>query len=60
MTTEPWLTVKQAAEYMGIGEDAMRDRIHDIPGAARTRGKTGRWRVKASAIDAFMNGLPVK
>ena len=50
-----WLTVPEAAQYAGLSEGVMRDRIKDIPGAGRTLGATGDWRVKASAIDAFMS-----
>ena len=54
--TEPerWLTIPEAAEYAGLSEDAMRDRIAEIPGAGRTRGESGDWRVKASDIDNYM------
>jgi len=51
---ERWLSLTEAAEYMGISVDAMQDRIAEIPGAGRTRGGTGHWRVKASAIDSYM------
>ena len=53
---DPWLTVTQAAEYCGLTADSMRDRMKLIPGAGRSNGKTGDWRVKASMIDAFMRG----
>jgi len=51
-----WLTVAEAAEYAGLTADVMRDRMKLIPGAGRTNGKTGDWRVKASAVDAFLAG----
>jgi hypothetical protein len=51
-----WLTVREAALYMNVSEDLMRERIGKIPGAGRTLGETGDWRVKASMIDAYMTG----
>jgi len=53
-TSDRWLTVSEAAEYAGVSADVMRERMKLIPGAGRTNGKTGDWRVKASAIDAFL------
>jgi hypothetical protein len=53
---EPWMSIKEAAEYTGMTEKALRERIAEIPGAGRTRGTSGDWRVKPSALDAYLTG----
>lgn len=49
-----WLTLHEAAKYAGVGDDTMRENIKEIPGAGRTKRKTGGWRVKASMIDEWL------
>lgn len=50
----PWLTVAQAAERIGIGRSAVRERIRQgvIPG----HKWEGRWYVRAVDIDAAIEG----
>jgi len=52
--SEHWLNTRQAAEYLNVGVDTMRSMMPEIPGARRTRGERGDWRVKADMIDEWM------
>ncbi len=53
--SDPWLSVTEAADYAGLHPMRMRQLLADgkIPGAGRTQGDSGDWRVKASQIDAW-------
>lgn len=55
-TFDRWLTIREAAEYMGVSVSQARRLIPGtIPGASRA-GEHGHWRIKASAIDKYMEG----
>lgn len=49
-----WLNVHEAAEYVGLSDEVMRERMPGISGATRTKIGTGDWRVKASMLDAWL------
>ena len=49
-----WLNTRQAAAYLSVSVDTMRSMMPEIPGARRTRGERGDWRVKAEMIDEWM------
>jgi len=51
-----WMTTAEAAEYLNVTTDVMRERMKLIPGAGRTKVDRGDWRVKQSQVDAWMAG----
>ena len=52
--SDRWLTTRQAADYLSVSIETMRSLMPEIPGACRTRGERGDWRVKADMIDEWM------
>lgn len=56
MVENGWMTVKEAADYAALSTSMLRACFNrgEIPGAVRTSGPTGRWRVKREHIDAWL------
>lgn len=57
-----WMTLREAAEYIGWGPEKMATVIASIPGAMKVpgRGPSGEWRIKASMIDKYINEFQVE
>lgn len=53
-STSPWLSVKDAAQYLGMNEYTLRElmRCGDI----EARKPNGRWRTKQEWLNNYMNG----
>lgn len=53
---QKWLTVRQAAAYLGCSENSVRDALNDgrIEGHRTTPTLKGQWRTTAAALDAFI------
>lgn len=57
MVENGWMTLREASEYTRISVDKLRVALQrgDVPGATRTHpDRGGRWRVKASQLDAWL------
>jgi len=51
---ERWLNVQEAAAHLGVSVELMQVKMPSVPGARKTSGSRGHWRVKASMLDAWM------
>jgi len=53
-----WLTIREAAKRVGRHEDTVRKACQAGELFAKQRGKHGRWAIRPSSLDAWMDGTP--
>ena len=58
--TPEWLSVQKVAKAVGVHEDTVRSWIHERRLKASQDEKNGKYRVRRSDLDVFMEGQPAR